>query len=304
MWKTLVAATLLASVSPSRQLVGTWTLTSVERLNADGRFVPSPLPRGLLILDRAGHAFELAETGRRVPYAASQPTPAESLTVYENYSGFWGGYATDAVHRTITYRPEGAISPNAMGRAVVRTFELNGDRVVVSATDDESDGQAGTRWTWERAPEVEHLTAANRQLLGFWRHVRERRIDLTSGAMVSDAERAPSVIVYSPSGYVGVHFPPLGRPSFSDVRPRAEEARAAIAGVVSYYGSYSLAPGMVFHHRLIILGTAPGDTLKRFYTIQRNVLTLTFPPVRNPQGHEIQTEVTLQRVSGERDMIP
>jgi hypothetical protein len=88
------------------------------------------------------------------------------------------------------------------------------------------------------------------------------------------------------------------------VHPSADEARAAIAGFVSYYGPYTLASGTVFHHRLIILGTAPGDTLKRFYTINGDLLTLRFPPVRNAQGEEVKTEVVLRRVSGEREMIP
>jgi len=299
----LAHGAMRAQTAP-QSLVGTWTLSAVERMGADGKWSAQIFPRGLLIFDRAGHAFELAETGRRVPYAANQPTPAEALTVYGNYSGFWGSYAVDAPQNKITYRPEGAVSPNAMGQNVVRTFELTGDHLVVTAAADEPDGLGGTRWTWDRVPPLENLTAANRQVLGFWRHVVEKRINVTTGATASEAERAPSVIVYTPSGYVGVHFPPMGRPRFAGALPTADEARAAIAGVVSYYGAYTLSPGIVFHHRLIILGTAPGDTLKRFYTITGDTLTLKFPPARNQQGEEIRTEVTLNRISGEREMIP
>jgi hypothetical protein len=288
----------------TRELVGTWTLSGVEKIGADGKGAVQVLPRGLLIFDRAGHVFELAATGRRVPYAANQPTPAEAHAVYNNYSGNWGGYLVDASQKKITYHPEGAISPNAMGQDVVRTFELNGDRLVITATADEPDGLGGTRWTWDRVPQLENLTAANRNVLGFWRHIVEKRINLTTGATASEAERAPSVIVYSPSGYVGVHFPPLNRRKFaSTALPTDDEARAAIAGVVSYYGAYTLSPGIVFHHRLIILGTGPGDTLKRFYDITGDTLTLKFPPARNQQGEEIRTEVTLKRISGAKDML-
>ena len=294
----------MSAQAPQPSLVGTWTLSAVEKTGPDGKWSAQTFPRGLLIFDRAGHAFELAETGRRMPYAASQPTPAEAQIVYRNYSGLWGGYAVDAQQKTITYRPEGAISPNAMGQDVVRTFDLTGDRLVVTATAAEPDGLSGTRWTWDRAPQLENLTTANRKVLGFWRHVVEKRINVTTGATASEAERAPSVIVYTPSGYVGVHFPPLNRPRFAAGLPTDDEARAAIAGVVSYYGAYTLAPGIVFHHRLIILGTAPGDTLKRFYDITGDTLTLKFPPGRNQQGEDIRTEVTLKRISGEREMIP
>src|SRR5215831_17745619 len=94
---------LRAQTAPN--LPGTWTLTAVERAGVDGAWNTQPLPRGVLILDRGGHAFELAETGRRVPYAANQPTPAESHAVYNNYSGFWGSYRINApAAATITYR--------------------------------------------------------------------------------------------------------------------------------------------------------------------------------------------------------
>jgi len=293
-----------AAQTAPRDLIGTWTLSAVERLGGDGTWSPQLLPRGLLVLDRAGHAFELAETGRRAPYAANQPTPAEALAVYSNYSGFWGGYTVDAPQKTIAFHPEGAVSPNAMGQTIARTFELTGDRLLVTATTDEADGLAGTRWTWDRTPTLENLTAANRQVLGFWRHIVEKRINLTTGATASETERAPSIIVYTPSGYVGVHFPPMGRARFAAALPTADEAPAAIAGFVSYYGAYTLSPGIVFHHRLIILGTGPGDTLKRFYTIAGDTLTLKFPPARNQQGEQIRTEVTLKRISGDKDMLP
>ena len=148
----------------------------------------------------------------------------------------------DVAQKKITYRPEGAISPNAMGQNVVRTFDLAGDRLVITATPAEPDGLSGTRWTWDRVPLLENLTPANRKVLGFWRHVVEKRINLTTGATASEAERAPSVIVYTPSGYVGVHFPPLNRKPFAAALPTDDEARAAIAGVVSYYGAYTLSP--------------------------------------------------------------
>src|SRR5215472_4985111 len=288
---------------PAR-LVGTWTLVTVERAGTDGAWIPQPLPRGALIFDGGGNAFELAETGRRVPYASNQATAAEAHAVYNNYSGFWGTYKADAITGRITYRPAGAISPNAMGQDVVRTFTQTGDRLVVTATPDEPDGLRGFRWTWERVPQLETLSAANRKLLGFWRHVVEKRINVTTGEVQSETERAPSIIVYSAAGFVGVHFPPMNRAKFASSMPTDDEARAAIGGFVSYYGAYTLSPGVVFHHRLIILGSAPADTLKRFYDITGDTLTLKFPPARNQQGQEIRTEVTLKRISGEKEMVP
>ena len=159
------------------------------------------------------------------------------------------------------------------------------------------------RWTWERVPPLENLTAANRSLIGFWRHIVEKRVNVTTGAVLTEAARAPSVIVYTPSGYVGVHFPPISRQRFAAATPTDDEARAALAGFVSYYGWYTLYPGLVFHHRLVILASPNADSLRRFYDITGDELNLKFPSVTN-QGQEIRTVVTLKRISGEKDMMP
>ena len=203
------------------------------------------------------------------------------------------------------FHAEGSLNPNAMGPMaadLVRTFEFADDRLVVTSGADSGDGRDNMRWTWQRVPQLENLTPANRRLVGFWRHIVEKRINVTTGAVLTESPRAPSVIVYTPSGYVGVHFPPLNRQRFAGAAPTDDEARAAIAGFVSYYGSYTLYPGLVFHHRLVILGTPLGDSLRRFYEIAGDELNLKFPAVTN-QGQEIRTVVTLKRISGEKEML-
>ena len=107
----------------------------------------------------------------------------------------------------------------------------------------------------------------------------------------------------------------LRRPSFGSPRdlddPRSmagghQEPDEVAAGDGGRHGvdQRMIVEQWLFHHRLIILGTAPADTLKRFYDITGDTLTLKFPPGRNQQGQEIRTEVTLKRISGEKEMLP
>ncbi len=283
----------------ARTLVGTWTLASAERVSAGSSPVPVPNPRGLLIFDAAGHAFETVTRGNRQIYAANQPTPAEAQATVGNYAGFWGSYRIDESQRTITYRPEGAVNPNVMGKDLARSFEINGDRLTVTALATAPAAERGMRWVWDRVPELETLSAANRRLIGFWQHVVERRENVTTGAVLSETRRAPSIIAYSSAGYVGVHFVPLNRKPFAADAPTDEEARAAIAGYVGYYGVYSLHPGIVFHHRLAILSPGQiGDSLKRPYEISGSEITLRFPPAMN-QGQLVRTVVVLRRLGEE-----
>ena len=289
----------------ARDLIGTWILLAVDRPDATPSAVPNP--RGLLVFDGAGHALEIATRAGRTPYAGGQPTPAEALTTFTSYGGFWGQYRVDPEQRRISFRNEGALHPNRMGPdqpEEVRTYELQGNRLVVTSTQAQPSAATGTRWTWERVPVLEGLSAAHRRLVGFWQHVMEQRVTL-SDKVLSENRRAPSVIVYTPSGYVGVHFPPLNRARFSADQPTPQEALTAIRGYVTYFGSYTLYPGAVFHHQLAVLGPGQGNTLRRYFEITGDQIRLRFPPAQvQGQGEEARTFVTLKRLSGEADMMP
>ena len=146
---TLVAHGAMTADTPTaKTLVGTWTLVAVERAGDNSTWTPQPLPRGALILDGAGHAFELAEMGRRVPYAGTQATPTEAHAVYNNYSGFWGSYKISPPAATITYRPEGAISPNAMAQDVVRTGRDGEDEKDGQGEHESAHRSSATRTDW------------------------------------------------------------------------------------------------------------------------------------------------------------
>ena len=306
-------------------LVGTWTLLMTEQGVDGAQPVRVQTPRGLLVFDAAGHVFETITRGPQTTAAGRgrgagaggqqappQPLPAAptltpAQTTVASYAGFWGGYTVDAAKKSIVYQPQGAVSPSLMGRAITRTFELQGDRLLITSTPGEPQVTRPTRWTWERVPPVEGMGPTYRKVMGFWQHVTEKRINLTTNTTTSETTRAPSLIVYTPAGYVGVHFFAAGRKPFAGAEPTDEEARQALSGMVDYFGALSVYPDMVFHQILAGSGNlSAGGTSKR--PLEMNgagtEVTIKFPPTRNEQGQETTTHVVLRRLSGEADMMP
>jgi hypothetical protein len=280
-------------------LVSSWTLSAIERGVSGEKPERIPNPRGLLIFDAAGHAFEFVSTASR-----QQPeTPqADPLGMFAAYGGFWGGYKVDTDQKRIAFKAEGAMSPSTMGREFSRSFQQAGDRLTMTSID-EPHAQGGTRWTWQRVPTIDHLSPFYRQTVGFWQHVVEKRVNVATGAVVSETRRAPSVIIYTPGGFVGVHFPPLNRKPFAAETPTADEARAALMGYIGYFGALTVYPGEVFHN--ILAGTSPsaGTTLRRFAEIKGDELTVRLTPTGNQQA-QTTTVVILRRLSGEAEMLP
>jgi hypothetical protein len=284
-------------------LVSTWTLATFEQGVSDGQPARVANPRGLLIFDSAGHAFEFVTSQAAQRMAGGQVPVAEAQAAFAGYGGFWGGYRVDAAQQRITFRPNGAVSPVLMGREFSRSFVLEGNRLTVTAID-EPHTRTGTRWVWERVPTVDNLSPLYRRVVGFWEHVIEKRVNLTTGAVISETKRQPSVIVYTPAGFVGVHFPPLNRKPFATETPTPEEARGALAGYIGYYGALTVYPGEVFHNILAGVSPVAGTTLRRSAEITGDELTVRLAPGRNPQNPDAGTIVILKRLSGEAEMLP
>jgi hypothetical protein len=315
-----VAAALLLAVglapAPSAQagpnvLVGTWTLDRIEDVSSAGAATRAT-GRGLLIVDAAGHIFEfVARQAAQAP--AGQPQLTDAQLRFYGSSGFWGGYRVTAPGNNtapgqMTLKPEGAVHPNLMGREFSRSYQLAGDKLTLTSMAGEAHTRGITRVTWERVPQVENLTPGYRQVVGFWQHVVEKRVNLTTGT-APESRRAPSVIVYTPSGFVGVHFPPLNRKPFASDVPTDEEARAAVQGYVGYFGALTVYPNQVFHNILASLttagggGTQPGTILKRFFELKGEEVEIKFPITTNQQGQQTTSLVTLKRLSGDAAML-
>jgi hypothetical protein len=288
---------------PADGLVSTWTLASVEKGIASGEPTRASSPRGLLVIDRAGYVFEFFSTTDRNQPEAPQLDPLRTL---ENFGGFWGRYEVDAATGRIDFQAEDGVSPAVKGLEFSRQFEVSGDRLVITSAD-EPQAQGDTQWTWQRVPTVENLSPAYREVVGFWQHIEERRVDTATGEVQNSSRRSPSVIVYTPGGFVGVHFPTLGRAGFASAIPTEEEAQAAVRGYLGYFGTLNVYPGEVAHNLLSGFSPATGSILRRYAEINGDELVVTLQSgVPRTPGDRPQTvtEVVLRRLSGADDMLP
>jgi len=304
-----LATILLCSVNVARAqseiesgagLVGTWTLSAGERAVASRQPVRIRGAHGLLVIDSVGHVFEFFEAP--MPVSEGEST-TERQQAFADFGGFWGEYTIPEAGR-IDFEAEAGVSPNVRGIRFSRRYELAGDRLVIISSD-EPQAQRDMRWTWERVPLVENLSPTYRQVVGFWRHVDERRVNLTTGEIQSIRQRGPSVIVYTPAGYFGVHFPVPDRARFAAEAPTAEEAQAAFSGYIGYFGALGVYPGEVAHN--VMAGTQPsaGAILRRFAEVKGDEAVLTIPTGRpSSDGEQFVTTVNMRRLSGMDELLP
>ena len=284
-------------------LVSTWMLVAVDKGVASSEPTRTGGARGVLIIDGAGNVFEYFSTNGREEPAAPRNSPAWTLA---NVGGFWGRYEVNETAGQIEFQSEDGVSPSVRGISFARNFELNGDQLILTSTD-EPHAQGDTRWTWQRIPTIENLSPAYREVVGFWRHIEERRVDVATGEVQNSNLRAPSVIVYTPGGFVGVHFPTVGRQNFTDEELNAEEIAAGIRGYLGYFGTLNVYPGEVAHNVLSGVSPTTGSILRRFAAITGDELRVTLgggganADTNRPQT---VTEVVLHRLSGADDMLP
>jgi len=171
-------------------------------------------------------------------------------------------------------------------------------------TDAGGEGRAAARATWLRIPDLEALPDYQVGVVGFWQWERAGLFN-AGGANVREASRDPSVIVYTPTGHMAVlYLPPPGRKAFAGLVPTVEEARAALMGSVSYFGTYIVQPKSraVFHYQLgAVNPTAVGGSFMRNFEMEGPRVTLLFPPT-TLNGEQVRNTLTLKRLSGLGEM--
>ena len=299
----------VSEAQPSAQpLVGTWLLTS-EQLSADGAPpVPAPGARGMLVLDGAGYYFELVD--RTVP-AALAGSLSDAQKAFYRIGGSWGRYQANRETGRIAFESFAGRSLDLTGAKFSRTFAIASvpeeqDRLTTTSQPGELHTLAVATRVWQRVPTMIAVSPEVRAVVGFWRHEVEGQKREDTGAMISEVKRDPSVIVYTPTGFVGVHFPTRNRTGFAAAEPTEAEAKQQ-GNYLGYFASLGVYPGgrhqgLIFHN-ILGGGLAIGSTLRRFFDLRGEDVDLTFPAGTNRQGIRSQTYVKLRRLSNFDDMV-
>jgi hypothetical protein len=121
--------------SPDPSLVGTYRLIAAEHVDADGaRGEPfGPEPVGYMTYTDEGYMFVLMSRADRALFAAGDilgGTVEERAAAFGDASAFVGRYRTAG--NVITYELVAATYPNWVGTTQVRTFEFDGERLVLT----------------------------------------------------------------------------------------------------------------------------------------------------------------------------
>ena len=102
-----------SSPRQSRQLVGAWSLSRIERRDADGNpLAPAVEDRvGYLIYDASGHMGVTLMRPGREPYSAGGLTADEALAQFGSYTSYFGRFSIDDSQGAVTHHLEGSLDP-------------------------------------------------------------------------------------------------------------------------------------------------------------------------------------------------
>jgi hypothetical protein len=127
--------------SSRKRLIGAWHLVRIDTPGPDGKPVPGPQPKGMLIYTRDGH----------MSVQLMYPKSAQLLSneyVRDDYEASFGSYDLDEARHMLTHHVQGSITGDLLvGKDLPRVYQFTGDGhlIIKSARPDED-------WsvTWER----------------------------------------------------------------------------------------------------------------------------------------------------------
>jgi len=130
-----------------KQLIGTWTLLSVDNIYPDSTRVHpyGDNPQGLLIFDtRGNYAIQILKAVR--PKVASgdknKCTPEENAVLVQGSNSHFGKYKVDEASKTITFNIEHASFPNWEATEQKRSYTYTGNEIKYVVTHTTQGGQS------------------------------------------------------------------------------------------------------------------------------------------------------------------
>jgi hypothetical protein len=158
--KALTLILMLAMISTSQAqaptVVGTWKLVSYDTTTPQG-VKTYPLGEdavGQLIYLASGRMSVQFMRKDRPKFASGDAwrgTLTEERAAFEGFFSYAGRYTIDSARGTVTHHIEISAAPNYVGTDVVRTFTMEGNRIVLKTPQRALAGQtSSSTLIWER----------------------------------------------------------------------------------------------------------------------------------------------------------
>jgi hypothetical protein len=119
--------------SARERLIGAWHLVRIEAPGPDGKQMPIPQPKGMLIYTRDGHMSV------QLMYPKSANAQSNEY-VQDGYEASFGSYDVDEATHTLTHHVEGSITRDLLvAKDLPRVYQFTGDGhlIIRSARPDE-----------------------------------------------------------------------------------------------------------------------------------------------------------------------
>jgi len=134
---------------------GTWKLVSYEVSRADGKvtYPWGDSPQGRLMYSEDGYVSVAMMGSDRTRFAARElklGTPQEKVAAVDSYISYAGRYEVVGGNKVV-HRVEVSLFPNWVGKDQVRSFQFDGNRLMLATEPDPSDEKRKTgHLIWER----------------------------------------------------------------------------------------------------------------------------------------------------------
>lgn len=141
-----------SAVAVKAKFVGVWTLLSSVTTTADGKVSNryGDKPSGRITYDSSGRMSALLMGAGRKKVSSldlRNATESESKAVLQSFTAYYGRFDVNEANKTVIHHVEVSLDPNWVGTDLVRSYEFDGDKLILTAT---SLPGSKTRLVWQR----------------------------------------------------------------------------------------------------------------------------------------------------------